>query len=220
MNIIFLGVQSCGKGTQAEFVSKKRKIVHLSVGELLRKKADDPFDPLGLSIKEKINKGLLVDDDLIMKMIEEFVNNLSSDEGILFDGFPRTLEQAKMLDRLFIKCGREIDYVINFELDDRVVLERINGRRACKDCGKNYHIKFNPPKKENICDVCGSDLMIREDDRDENSIKNRISTYYAITYPLVDYYKEQGKLVSIDALQDIEDIAKIIDDILGGKYDY
>ena len=120
MNIIFLGVPSCGKGTQAEFVSKKRKIVHLSIGELLRKKTEDPLDPLGISIKEKINKGLLVDDDLIMDIIEEFLKELSSDEGILFDGFPRSVEQAKLLDRLFIKCGREIDYVINFELDDRV----------------------------------------------------------------------------------------------------
>ena len=219
MNIIFLGVPSCGKGTQAEFVSKKRKIVHLSIGELLRKKTEDPLDPLGISIKERINKGLLVDDDLIMNIIEDFLKELSSDEGILFDGFPRSVEQAKLLDRLFIKCGREIDYVINFELDDRVVLERISGRRSCPDCGKSYHIKFNPPKTENICDGCGSTLVVREDDN-EDSVKTRIKTYYAFTYPLIDYYKEQGKLVSIDALQDIEEIAKTIDDILGGKYDY
>ena len=219
MNVIFLGVPSCGKGTQAELVTKKRRIVHLSIGELLRKKTEDPYDPLGLSIKERINKGLLVDDDLIMQIIEEFLNELSSDEGILFDGFPRSVEQAKLLDRLFIKFGREIDYVINFELDDRVVLERISGRRVCPDCGKSYHIKFNPSKKEDTCDDCGCNLVIREDDNEE-SVKTRLKTYYAFTYPLIDYYKEQGKLVSIDALLDIEEISKNIDDILGGKYDY
>ena len=103
MNVIFLGVQSCGKGTQAEFVSKKRKVVHFSMGEVLRKKADNPYDPLGLTIKERINKGLLVDDDLIMQLIEDFIKNLSNDEGILFDVFPRSIEQAKLLDNLFIK---------------------------------------------------------------------------------------------------------------------
>ena len=126
---MFLGVPSSGKGTQAEFVRKKYKLAHLSIGELLRKKIDDPNDPEGQSIREKINKGILVDNDLIMRIIETFISNLSSDEGILFDGFPRSVEQAILLDKLFEKLNKKLDCVINMELDDRVVMERINGRR-------------------------------------------------------------------------------------------
>lgn len=215
MNIMFLGVPSSGKGTQAEFVRNKYKLAHLSIGELLRKKIDDPNDPEGQDIRKKINKGILVDNDLIMRIIETFINNLSSDEGILFDGFPRSVEQAILLDKLFDKLGKKLDCVINLELNDRVVMERISGRRLCPNCGKSYHVKFNPSKKEDICDDCGSNLVIREDDNEE-SVKGRLKTYYEHTYPLINYYKEQQKLINIDATQDIESIVKNIDDILGG----
>lgn len=216
MNIIFLGAPSCGKGTQAKVVSKKFNVRHISTGDLLREKVEDPRDPLGLQIKEVIEKGLLVDDEIIIKLIDDKIYKLSSEEGILFDGFPRTLEQAKLLDQLFNKYGRTIDYVINFEIDDRVVLERISGRRSCLECGRSYHVKFNPPKVENTCDVCCSDLIIREDDN-EASAKVRLTNYYALTYPLIDYYNEQGKLVSVDALQDIDKVSMDIENILGGK---
>jgi len=216
MNIIFLGAPSCGKGTQAKVVSKNFKVSHISTGDLLREKVENLQDPLGLQIKEVIDKGLLVDDQIIIKLIDDKINVLSSDEGILFDGFPRTLEQAKLLDQLFQKYGRTIDCVINFEIDDRVVLERISGRRSCPDCGRSYHIKFNPPKVNDTCDVCGSNLMIRDDDN-EASAKVRLTNYYALTYPLIDYYKEQGKLVSVDALQDINKVSDDIINILGGK---
>ena len=216
MNIIFLGAPSCGKGTQAKIVSKKYKVRHISTGDLLREKVENPRDPLGLEIKEVIDKGCFVDDEMIIKLIDELISKLDSDEGILFDGFPRTLDQARLLDQLFKKYGRKIDYVIDFEIDDRVVLERISGRRSCHECGRSYHIKFNPPKQENTCDVCGSELIIRADDNVE-SAKVRLTNYYALTYPLIDYYKEQGKLISINALQDIEDVSKDIEDILGGK---
>lgn len=216
MNIIFLGAPSCGKGTQAKIISSKFKVNHISTGDLLREKVEDPRDPLGLQIKEVINKGGLVDDEIIIKLIDDKIYKLSSDEGILFDGFPRTIEQARLLDQLFKKYGREIDYVINFEIDDRVVLERISGRRSCPECGRSYHIKFNPPKVENTCDVCEAQLIVRKDDN-EKSAKVRLANYYALTYPLIDYYKEQGKLVSINALQDIENVSKDIEHILGGK---
>ena len=117
---------------------------------------------------------------------------------------------------MFTKYGRKIDYVINFEVEDRVVLERIAGRRTCPDCGKTYHVKFNPPQEENICDVCGSKLIVRKDDNEE-SAKIRLTNYYALTYPLIDYYKEQGKLVSVNALQNIEKVSEDIIDVLGGK---
>lgn len=216
MNIIFLGAPSCGKGTQAKVISKKYKVVHISTGELLREKVENPRDPLGLELKEIINSGRLVDDDIIIKLIDEKISELSSDEGILFDGFPRTLDQARLLDQLFTKYGRNIDYVINFEIDDRVVLDRISGRRTCPECDASYHVEFNPPKVENTCDVCGSRLIIRKDDNQE-SAKVRLTNYYALTYPLVDYYKEQGKLVSVDALQDINQVSRDIEDVLGGK---
>ena len=216
MNIIFLGAPSCGKGTQSKIVAKKYKVTHISMGELLREKAENPQDPLGLHIKQLIDNGCLVDDDIIMDLIHDKLNSFTSDEGILFDGFPRTLEQARLLDQVFKKHGRTIDYVINFEIDDRVALERIQGRRTCPDCGMSYHIELYPPKVENTCDVCGSKLIIRKDDNVE-SAKVRLTNYYALTYPLIDYYKEQGKLVSIDALQEIGKVAEDIDQILGGK---
>ncbi len=216
MNIIFLGAPSCGKGTQAKIISKKFKVVHISTGELLREKMEDPRDPLGLELKETMNKGYLLDDEIIMKLIDSKIHELTSDEGILFDGFPRTLEQAKSLDRLFTKYGRKVDYVIKFNLDDRVIMERISGRRSCPECGKSYHIKFNPSKVEDTCDVCGSKLITREDDSEESAMI-RLTNYYTLTYPLVDYYKEQGKLVSVDAVQDVEEVSKDIEKILGGK---
>ena len=194
MNIIFLGAPSCGKGTQAKVISKKYKVNHISTGD----------------------NGRLVDDEIIINLIGEKVNELSNDEGILFDGFPRTLEQAKLLDQLFKRYGRVIDYVINFDIDDRVVLERISGRLTCPECGKSYHSKFYPPKVENTCDVCGSNLIVRNDDNEE-SARIRLTNYYALTYPLIDYYKEQGKLVSVNALQDVEQVSKDIEDILGGN---
>lgn len=216
MNIIFLGAPSCGKGTQAKVISNRYRVNHISTGDLLREKVENPRDPLGLQIREVIDKGCLVEDELIIKLIDEKINELTSDEGILFDGFPRTLEQAKLLDQLFKKYGRQIDCVINFELDDRVVLERIGGRLTCLECGKSYHKEFNPPKVENTCDVCGSKLVVRKDDNTE-SAKVRLTNYYALTYPLIDYYKEQGKLVSVDAFKDIDEVTQDITNILGGK---
>ena len=121
-----------------------------------------------------------------------------------------------MLDELFERLSKKMDCVINFELDDRVVMERISGRRSCPECGKSYHIKFNPSKVEDTCDVCGSKLITRKDD-DLESAKIRLTNYYTLTYPLVDYYKEQGKLVSVDAVQDVEEVSKDIEKILGGK---
>ena len=216
MNIIFLGAPSCGKGTQAKVISKEYRVNHISTGDLLREKVENPRDPLGLQIKEIIDKGGLVDDELIIKLIDEKISELTSDEGILFDGFPRTLEQAELLDQLFKKYGRQIDYVINFELDDRVVLERISGRLTCAECGKSYHVKFNPPKVENTCDVCCSKLIVRKDDNEKSAVV-RLANYYALTYPLIDYYKGQGKLVSVAAFKDINEITKDIMSILGGK---
>lgn len=216
MNIIFLGGPSCGKGTQSKIVTKKYKVTHISMGELLREKANNPQDPLGLHIKNLIDNGCLVDDEIIMNLINEKLNSFTSDEGILFDGFPRTLEQARLLDQLFQKHGRTIDHVVYFEIDDRVVLERIQGRKTCPECEMSYHVEFNPPKKTDTCDVCGSTLIVRKDDNME-SAKIRLTNYYALTYPLIDYYKEQGKLISIDALQSIEKVSCDIDNILGGN---
>lgn len=213
MNIIFLGAPSCGKGTQAKIIANKFKLNHISVGDLLREKIEDLSDPLGLEIKEVVSKGLLVNDELIIRIIDDSINKLSSDEGILFDGFPRTLEQARLLDILFTKYGRKIDKVINFEIDDRVVLDRISGRLSCLECGRTYHKIYNPPKKENLCDACEAKLIVREDDNEKSAIV-RLTNYYALTYPLVDYYTKQGNLVNINALQDIENVSNDILDIL------
>ena len=213
MNVIFLGAPSCGKGTQAKIIASKFKVRHISTGDLLREKVDNPMDPMGLKIKEIINKGCLVDDEIVMKLIDEKISTLSSDEGILFDGFPRTIEQGIMLDALFSRYGREVDYVINFNIDDRVVLERISGRKTCPECGASYHAIYNPPKEEDICNLCGSKLVVRKDDNAE-SAKVRLTSYYALTYPLIDYYTKQGKLHVVEADREIKEVTDDIVSIL------
>jgi adenylate kinase len=209
-----MGAPGSGKGTCAVELKSFYGIPHISTGEMFRKAIQDKT-PLGVLAQQLIDKGHFVPDDITNQLVKERLSQDDCKKGFILDGYPRNLQQAEALSEILKELNLELDAAIDLEIEDQVVVDRIVNRRLCSNCGKSYHIKFNPSKKENICDDCGSNLVIREDDNEE-SVKGRLKTYYEHTYPLINYYKEQQKLINIDATQDIESIAKNIDDILGG----
>ena len=213
MNIIFLGPISSGKGTQGQIVVDKYNLVAISIGELLRERRNIQ-DEIGLKIASLQKQGLLVDDDITLQVLEEKVRNCKNKQGILFDGYPRTIHQAHLLDELLKKYNREIDKVVNFEIEDKAIVDRISGRLICK-CGETYHRIHKKPVKENICDKCGDSLYQRDDDTEEG-ITKRLEIYHSNVVPLIDFYKNRNLLANVDALQDIETVAADIDEILGG----
>lgn len=213
MNIIFLGPISSGKGTQANIIAKEFNLVPISIGELLRERRKIN-DDIGLKIASLQQQGKLVDDNITLQVLEEKVKICKKEEGILFDGYPRTINQAKILDELLRKYGRKIDKVINFEIEDKAVVDRISGRLNCK-CGETYHLTYKKPVKDNICDKCGDTLFQRDDDT-EQGIKKRLEVYHTYVYPLIDLYTKKNLLTSVDALQDINKVSNDIREILGG----
>ena len=200
-NLVFLGPPGAGKGTQAKRLAKDLGLVHISTGDILREAVKNQT-PLGRKAKEYMDRGELVPDDLIIALIEEV---MPSEGGVIFDGFPRTIAQAEALDEMLNRKGLKLDAVILFDVPDEVVVERLSGRRVCPGCGAVYHMKFNPPKKDEICDRCGTELIQREDDREE-VVRNRLEVYRKQTAPLVEYYKRKGILIRLDASGDIEEV--------------
>ena len=213
MNIIFLGPISSGKGTQSQIVVEKYNLVAISIGELLRERRNIQ-DEIGLKIASLQKQGKLVDDDITLQVLEEKVKTCKENVGILFDGYPRTMNQAHLLDELLEKYDRKIDKVINFKIDDKAIIDRIGGRLICK-CGETYHRIHKQPVKENICDKCGQNLYQRDDDTDEG-IKRRLEVYHTYVVPLIDFYNNRNLLANVDAFQDIEKVSKDIEEILGG----
>lgn len=213
MNIIFLGPISSGKGTQASLIAEKYNLVAISIGELLRERRNIK-DEIGFKIASLQQQGILVDDDITLQVLEEKVRTCEENRGILFDGYPRTIKQAYLLDELLKKYSRKIDKVINFEIDDQAIVDRIGGRRICK-CGETYHIVHKKPAKENICDKCGERLYQRDDDTEEG-IRKRLDVYHTYVVPLIDFYKDKDLLANVNALQDIEKVSYDIDSIIGG----
>lgn len=207
--IVFLGPPGAGKGTQSALLMERLSFIQISTGDLLREAVKNQT-PLGLQAKSYMNEGKLVPDELIVGLIEEKLEEFSQ-SNIIFDGFPRTLNQAKALDELLPKKGRALNRVILFEINDEELIRRLSGRRVCQNCGAVYHVMYNPPREEGVCDKCGGTLIQREDDREE-VIRNRLSVYHSQTAPLIDYYRE--KLVSIDATGDRESIYNIIVSVL------
>lgn len=213
MNIIFLGPIASGKGTQSQIVARKYNLEPISIGDLLRKRRTIE-DEIGSKIASLQQQGLLVDDDITLQVLEEKVKTCKENEGILFDGYPRTMNQAYMLDSLLKKYNRKIDKVINFEIDDEAIVDRIGGRLICK-CGETYHQTHKKPVKENICDKCGDTLYQRDDDT-ESGIKKRLEVYHTYVEPLIGYYQNKDLLANVNALQSIESISNDIEKILGG----
>lgn len=192
MNIILLGAPGSGKGTLAEFLSEKFNIISISTGNIIREALKSGSE-LGLKAKSFMDSGNLVPDEIVIKIIEERLSQKDCQNGYILDGFPRTIPQAEALDKMNIK----IDKVIDLEVSDQNILERISGRRVCEKCGASYHLKNKKPLVDGVCDKCKGTLVQRKDDQIE-TVKARFAVYHAETEPLKDYYSKQGKLILVD----------------------
>ena len=208
MNMMLLGPPGCGKGTQAKILIDTYHIPQISTGDILRETIKRG-SPLGIEAKTYMDQGLLVPDLLVIRIIEERLQQTDCKPGFILDGFPRTVAQAEALDVTLSKVGSKLEYVFSIEVDGEELIKRLTGRRICKKCGESYHLTFNPPKQEGLCDSCQGELYQRDDDREE-TIRNRLKVYRAQTAPLIDFYKGKGILRSIDGMGSIEGIQERI----------
>ena len=213
MKIIMLGAPGAGKGTQAKKVAKKYNIPHISTGDIFRANIKEGNE-LGKRAKEYMDKGELVPDDITIGMLLDRIHKADCKNGFVLDGFPRTIPQAKSLSEALSKLNEKIDYAINIDVPDDSIITRMSGRRACLSCGSTYHIKYSAPKKENICDNCGSELVIRDDDKPE-TVKKRLDVYHKQTQPLIDYYDNENILANVDGTKDMEEVFLDIVAVLG-----
>ena len=213
MRIIMLGAPGAGKGTQAKKIASKYSIPHISTGDIFRANIKNGTE-LGKKAKTYMDQGLLVPDDLVVDLVVDRVNQEDCANGYVLDGFPRTIPQAEALDKALTEMGQVIDYAINVEVPDENIVQRMSGRRACVNCGATYHIVYAPTKKENVCDTCEGELILRDDDKPE-TVQKRLKVYHDQTQPLIDYYTEKNKLVEVDGTIDIEKVFDAIVKILG-----
>ena len=209
MRLILLGPPGAGKGTQAEGIKKEFNIPHISTGDIFRENIKNNTE-LGKKAQEYMNKGLLVPDELVVDLVKDRLSKEDCKEGFLLDGFPRTMEQAEALDNVLSKMNKELDKAVNIHVDEEILVERIVGRRICRDCKATYHVKFNPPKVEGVCDKCGGELYQRDDDKEE-TVEKRIKVYNEQTQPLIDYYSSKDLLLNINGEQEIQ---KVLEDII------
>lgn len=213
MKIIMLGAPGAGKGTQAKMIADQYGALHISTGDIFRANIKNNT-PLGQKAKTYMDQGLLVPDELVVDLVVDRLAQDDCKKGYILDGFPRTIPQAESLDAALAKAGTEIDYAIDVEVPDENIVKRMSGRRACLACGATYHIEHVPPKVENVCDRCGNQLILRDDDKPETVLK-RLGVYHQQTQPLIDYYKGRNKLVAVDGTQDMQDVFLAICKILG-----
>ena len=213
MKIVMLGAPGAGKGTQAKMIAEKYGIPHVSTGDIFRANIKNGTE-LGKEAKQYMDQGKLVPDELTVKILLDRVAQDDCKNGYVLDGFPRTIPQANVLDEALTKLGDRIDYAVNVDVPDDNIINRIGGRRACVACGATYHIVYNAPKTEGICDNCGKELIIRDDDQPE-TVKNRLKVYHEQTQPLIDFYEGKGVLKSVDGTADMKDVFAAIVEILG-----
>ena len=213
MKIIMLGAPGAGKGTQAKKVAKKYNIPHISTGDIFRANIKEKTE-LGNKAKEYMDRGELVPDDITIGMLLDRIHKDDCKNGFVLDGFPRTIPQAQSLTKALSELGEKIDYAVNIDVPDESIITRMSGRRACLSCGSTYHIKYSAPKKENICDNCGSELVIRDDDKPE-TVKKRLDVYHKQTQPLIDYYDNENILANVDGTKDMEEVFLDIVAVLG-----
>lgn len=204
MRLVLLGPPGVGKGTQASAIVGKYNIPHISTGDIFRSNIKEGTE-LGKEAKSYMDKGLLVPDELVVSIVQDRLTKEDCSEGFLLDGFPRTLDQADALDKELTKIGIKLNKVVNIEAEKDVLIERAIGRRICKSCGATYHIKFNPPKIDKVCDIDGGELLQRDDDIEE-TVATRIGVYNEQTQPLIDYYRKKGIILNVDGTRPIKDI--------------
>lgn len=204
MNLILLGPPGCGKGTQAKILIDTYHIPQISTGDILRE-AIKKESPLGIEAKIHMDQGSLVPDHLVIKIMEERLKQADCNRGFVLDGFPRTVAQAEALDTTLSEMGSKLEYVFSIEVDDGELVRRLTGRRVCRKCGESYHVEFNPPRQEGLCDSCQGELYQRDDDKEE-TIRNRLKVYQDQTSPLISFYQRKDVLHSMDGIGSIEEI--------------
>ena len=210
MNIILIGPPGAGKGTQAKRMIERLSIPQISTGDMFRA-AVQAGTPMGRKAKEYMDKGSLIPDDVVIGVVDERLKKDDCKHGYVLDGFPRTIEQAKALDGLLAMAGSKLDHVVVIAVPDDYLVQRLTGRRTCKGCGYMHHIEFDKPKKEGICDKCGGELYLRDDDKEE-TIRQRLTTYNQQTAPLIEYYSAKGIVRTIDgtgAMNKVENAIKV-----------
>lgn len=213
MKIIMLGAPGAGKGTQAKRIAQKYTIPHISTGDIFRANIKNGTE-LGKKAKEYMDQGLLVPDELTCDLVMDRIQQDDCKNGFVLDGFPRTIPQAEALDAALSKIGQKMDYAIDVDVPDENIVNRMGGRRACLSCGATYHVEFNPTKAEGVCDACGAQTVLRDDDKPE-TVQKRLTVYHDQTQPLIDYYKKQDILKSVDGTQPMEAVFDAIIAILG-----
>ena len=213
MKIVMLGAPGAGKGTQAKQIAAKYGVPHISTGDIFRANLKAGTE-LGKKAKVYMDQGQLVPDSLTLELIMDRFSQEDCKNGYVLDGFPRTIPQAEALTKALTKNGDKLDYAVNVEVPDENIINRMSGRRACAKCGGTFHIKYNPTKQEGICDLCGGELYIRDDDKPE-IVEKRLKTYHEQTQPLIDYYSKEGILKEVDGTRDVEKVFEEICKILG-----
>ncbi|HXV28247.1 MAG TPA: adenylate kinase [bacterium] len=204
MILVLLGPPGAGKGTHAKILSEKFDLAHLAAGDILRRHIREKTE-LGIKAKDVIERGELVSDDLVNAMMLNEIRQNGGKRGVVLDGYPRTQGQAEALDAFLSDEKKRLDAVLNFATSEKVIIDRLSGRRVCSDCGNNYHIRNLPPKKEGICDQCGRALTQRKDDHPE-TIRHRLETYEKETAPLIDYYIGKNLLKEVPGDYDIPEL--------------
>ena len=208
-----LGAPGAGKGTQAKQIAAKYQIPHISTGDIFRANIKNGTE-LGKKAKTYMDQGALVPDELTCDLVMDRIQQDDCKKGFVLDGFPRTIPQAEALDKALAANNEAVDFAINVEVPDENIINRMSGRRACVGCGATYHIQFNAPKVEGVCDTCGEKLILRDDDKPE-TVKNRLSVYHEQTQPLIDYYSKKGVLAEVDGTQAMDDVFNAIVNVLG-----
>ena len=214
MKIVMLGAPGAGKGTQARMISEEFGIPQISTGDIFRANIRNQTE-LGKKAKAYMDQGLLVPDELTLDLVVDRLAQDDCSNGYILDGFPRTIPQAEALTFALKSQKMKIDFAIDVEVPDENIVQRMSGRRACPGCGATYHIKYNPPVQEGICDECGAELIQRDDDKAE-TVQKRLDVYHAKTQPLIAYYKEQGCMYSVDGTRTMEEVFSDIQEILKG----
>lgn len=218
MNLILLGPPGAGKGTQAKRVEQERGLVQLSTGDMLRAAVAADTD-VGREAKAVMEAGALVPDDIVVAIIAERIAKPDCAEGFILDGFPRTVAQAEALDEMLGDAGSEIDRVVEMQVDDAALVERVSGRFSCAQCGAAYHDSFNQPKTAGSCDLCGGKEFTRREDDNAETVAARLAAYHSQTAPLLPYYKSKGTLRSVDGMAEIDEVARQIRNVLDGNGD-